>query len=202
MTTPTALLVLAHPRTDSLTARTADRARRRLERDGFTVDLLDLHAENFDPRMTVDDEPDWTNRDKSYSAGTQAHMRRVEAADVIVVVFPVWWFGLPAILKGWIDRVWNHGFAYGRSTPRLRGKRLTWIGLAGYPEEHFTSAGWDESLTRTLTAGIANFCGIDDVAVHLVYGTVPGEAGGDEHAEDILAAAEEGLDDFLRPVVA
>jgi NAD(P)H dehydrogenase (quinone) len=199
MTAPTALLVLAHPRSGSLTARTADRARRRLERGGFTVDLLDLHTENFDPRMTLEDEPDWTNRDKHYSAETEIHMRRVEAADVIVVVFPVWWFGLPAILKGWIDRVWNYGFAYGRGTPRLGGKRIVWIGLAGYPEDHFTSTGWDETLTHTLTAGIANFCGIDDVTVHLVYGTVPDQTSTDDHAENILAIAETGLDKLLQP---
>ncbi|GAA2422429.1 NAD(P)H oxidoreductase [Actinomadura vinacea] len=202
MTAPTALLVLAHSRSTSLTARAADRARRRLERGGFTVDLLDLHAEDFDPRMTIEDEPAWTDPGKGYSAGTEAHMRRIEAADVIVVVFPVWWFGLPAILKGWIDRVWNYGFAYGRSTPRLHGKRIVWIGLAGYSEEHFTSTGWDESLTRTLTVGISNFCDIDDVKVHLVYGTVPDQTARAGHAEDILATAEAGLDRMLQPMVA
>ncbi len=110
----TALLVVAHHRAGSLTAHIADRARVRLEKDGRTVDVLDLHAEDFDPRMTVADEPDWGDRDKTYSAEVRAHMRRIDAADLIVVVFPVWWYGLPAVLKGWIDRVWNYGFAYGR----------------------------------------------------------------------------------------
>ncbi|GII97295.1 NAD(P)H oxidoreductase [Sinosporangium siamense] len=196
MTTPTALLVLAHPRSGSLAARGADRVRRRLAREGFAVDLLDLHAEDFDPRMTTADEPDWSDRDKVYSADAQAHMRRVEAADVIVVVFPVWWFGLPAILKGWVDRVWNYGFAYGGGRSRLRGKRMVWIGLAGYSREHFVAGGWDETLTRTLTAGISTFCGIDEVTVHLVYGTVSGDVGA-ERAEEIVAGVERGVAGLL-----
>ncbi|WP_059005608.1 NAD(P)H oxidoreductase [Streptomyces specialis] len=191
--TRTALLVVAHPRSRSLTARVAARARERLEGAGFAVDLLDLHAEGFDPRMTVADEPDWGDRDKTYSAGTETHMRRLAAADTIVVVFPVWWFGLPAILKGWIDRVWNHGFAYGGGRSRLRGKRLLWLGLAGYSEERFTAGGWDTLLTRQLTQGIAGFCGIEDVTVRLLYGTVPEGTAGDDHVKAVLTAADAAL---------
>ncbi|GAA1933948.1 hypothetical protein GCM10009837_69760 [Streptomyces durmitorensis] len=96
-------------------------------REGHTVDLLDLldlHAEGFDPRMAEADEPDWADRDKTYSDEVHAHMRRVAAADTVIVVFPLWWFGLPALAKGWIDRVWNYGFAYGRSRPRLGALRV------------------------------------------------------------------------------
>jgi NAD(P)H dehydrogenase (quinone) len=193
-----ALLVLAHPREDSLTARAALRARARLEAGGATVDVLDLHAEGFDPRMTPADEPDWADRDKEYSAEVVAHLRRVAAADTIVVVFPVWWFGLPAILKGWFDRVWNYGETYGRSRPRLAGKRMRWLGLTGYGREHFTDGGWDELLDRQLRVGISQFCGIDDAVVRLVHGSVPGR-GGDaaDHVLTVLAAADAALDDLL-----
>ncbi|MBE1530723.1 NAD(P)H oxidoreductase [Actinomadura algeriensis] len=188
----TALLVVAHPRADSLTARVAGRAGERLVAAGHRVDVLDLHAEGFDPRMTSADEPDWSDPGKTYSPGTREHMRRLDAADAIVVVFPVWWFGLPAILKGWVDRVWNYGFAYGGGRSRLAGKRMAWIGLAGYPRDHFTEAGWDRSVERHLRDGIARFCDIEDVSVHLVYDTVSGRP----HTEHI-AAAEAGLDALL-----
>jgi putative NADPH-quinone reductase len=69
--------------------------------------------------MGTADEPDWNDREREYSAEVWAHMQRIDAADTMIVVFPIWWFGLPAILKGWVDRVWNCGFAYGRSGPRL-----------------------------------------------------------------------------------
>jgi putative NADPH-quinone reductase len=184
-----ALLVLAHPRADSLTSRIARRTRDRLEARSYTVDLLDLHAEGFDPRMTPLDEPDWGDRDKAYSPEVRAHMARVGAADVVVVVFPLWWFGLPAVLKGWIDRVWNYGFAYGRSAPRLRGKRMLWVGLVSYQQAEFARLGWDDVVTRTLATGISAFCGIEDAAVHLVYDSL--EAG-----EAALTAADGGLDAF------
>ncbi|MDG4862136.1 NAD(P)H oxidoreductase [Streptomyces sp. T-3] len=184
-----ALLVLAHPRPDSLTAQLARHTEARLVRDGYTVDLLDLHAEDFDPRLGPEDEPDWADRDKPYSAEVQAHMRRVEAADIIVAVFPLWWFGPPAILKGWIDRVWNHGFAYGRSTPRLRDKRMLWISLVSYPQEQFAELGWDESVARMLRVGISQFCGIEDASVHFVYDSLNvGEAA--------FKSADAGLDAF------
>ncbi|MYV99561.1 NAD(P)H oxidoreductase [Streptomyces sp. SID3343] len=189
----TALLVVAHPRSDSLTAKIAARAHDRLVAAGHTVDVLDLRAEGFDPRMTPADEPDWSDRDKRYSPQVRAHMGRVEAADTIVVVFPVWWFGLPALLKGWIDRVWNHGFAYGRSRPRLAGKRMQWIGLAGYSSEHFAEGGWDDLIDRRLRVGISNFCGIEDAHVHLVHDSVATGA----HDDALLTSADLALTRFL-----
>ncbi|WP_369688995.1 NAD(P)H-dependent oxidoreductase [Streptomyces sp. Wb2n-11] len=112
-------------------------------------------------------------------------MRRVEAADTVVVVFPLWWFGLPAVLKGWIDRVWNHGFAYGRPVPRLRGKRMLWLALAAYEEEAFTEAGWDELVGRQLRVGISEYCGIEDAEVHFVYDSL--KAGADALKEADVA---------------
>ncbi|MDX3233021.1 NAD(P)H-dependent oxidoreductase [Streptomyces sp. ME19-01-6] len=110
------LLVIAHPRSSSLTAQVAARACERLEADGGTVDVRDLHAEGFDPRMTPEDEPDFDEPGKVCSPEVRALTRRIGAADEIVMVSPVWLYGLPALLKGWIDRVWNHGFAYGMRT--------------------------------------------------------------------------------------
>ncbi|MBT2401363.1 NAD(P)H oxidoreductase [Streptomyces sp. ISL-100] len=182
-----ALLVVAHPRPDSLTAQLAERARARLAADGYSVDVLDLHAEDFDPRMSPADEPDWADLDKEYSAEVRAHMRRVWAADTIVVVFPLWWFGLPAILKGWIDRVWNNGFAYGQRAPRLRGKRMLWLALAAYGEEQFVERGWNELVGRLLRVGISEYCGIEDAQVHFVYDSLGAGA-------DVLKEADVALD--------
>lgn len=195
-----ALLLLAHPRGNSLTAQIADRAFRRMQAAGVTVDVLNLHAEGFDPRMGTADEPDWNDRDREYSAEVRAHMQRIDAADAIVVVFPIWWFGLPAILKGWVDRVWNYGFAYGRSSPRLAGKRILWVGLAGYSEELFVNGGWDELMDRQLRVGISEFSGIEDATVRLIYGTVPDRADHEArsaHLRTVLTSADTALNEFL-----
>lgn len=161
-------MVVAHHRTDSLTAHTARRAAARLEAAGYRIDLLDLHAEGFDPRMTTSDQPDWGNREKPYSDEVHAHMQRILDADVIVAVFPVYWQSVPAILKGWIDRVWNYGFAYGRSKPRLAGKRMLWLGLAGATGDDPVVEGMQTVLEANLSEGIASYCGLSHSTVALL----------------------------------
>ncbi|MEU9000455.1 NAD(P)H oxidoreductase [Streptomyces sp. NPDC059982] len=164
----TALVVVAHHRSDSLTAHTARRATAQLEAAGYRVDLLDLHAEGFDPRMNVEDQPDWGNREKPYSDETHLHMRRILDADVVIAVFPVYWQGLPAILKGWIDRVWNYGFAYGRSKPRLAGKRMLWLALGGATSDDPIAESMQSVLEAGLSDGIAYYCGFSRSTVGLL----------------------------------
>ncbi|MGW5090227.1 NAD(P)H oxidoreductase [Streptomyces coelicoflavus] len=197
---PHTLLVLAHPRPDSLTAQVAGHLRTRVEEADGTVDVLDLYAEDFDPRLTPADEPDWEDREKRYSPEVHAHMDRVVAADDILVVFPVWWFAPPAVVKGWIDRVWNYGFAYGRSRPRLARKRMLWLGLAGGPDADYAKAGLDSAMDVQLRVGVSEFCGIADASVHLLHGTelsgVP-QALRPARVREVLAAAGAALESHL-----
>ncbi|WP_327144406.1 NAD(P)H oxidoreductase [Nocardia sp. NBC_01327] len=164
----TALVVLSHHRQDSLTAHIARRTVYQLESAGYRVDLLDLHAEGFDPRMNTADQPDWNDRDKPYSPEVEEHMRRILAADLIIAVFPVYWSYAPALLKGWIDRVWNYGFAYGRSKAKLAGKRMLWIGLAGATADDDVIPVMHTMLENQLSAGIAYYCGLSDSRIALL----------------------------------
>lgn len=166
---PTALIVVSHHRSDSLTVHIGDVTAARLKEAGYEIDLLNLHAEGFDPRMTVADQPDWDDRDKAYSPEVQTHMERILAADVVIPVFPVYWNSAPALLKGWIDRAWNYGFAYGRSQSRLAGKRMLWIGLAGAGDGDDFSAWMKETLDRVLREGISFYSGITESAVAVLH---------------------------------
>ncbi|MER6678519.1 NAD(P)H oxidoreductase [Streptomyces sp. NPDC000983] len=192
--TRTALVVVAHHRSDSLTAHTARRAAARLEAAGYRIDLLDLHAEGFDPRMNVADQPDWGDREKTYSQETHAHMRRILDADVIVAAFPVYWQSVPAVLKGWIDRVWNYGFAYGRSKPRLAGKRMLWLGLAGATADDPIAEGMQSVLEAGLSEGIAYYCGFSQSTVGLLLDAEERpqrvDAEGNLHIGDAVTDAE------------
>ncbi|MET9062933.1 NAD(P)H oxidoreductase [Streptomyces antibioticus] len=190
----TALVVVAHHRSDSLTAHTARRAAAQLEAAGYRIDLLDLHAEGFDPRMNVEDQPDWGNREKPYSDETHAHMRRILHADVVVAVFPVYWQSVPAVLKGWIDRVWNYGFAYGRSTPRLAGKRMLWLALAGATADDPVAESMQSVLEANLSDGIAYYCGFSRSTVALLLDAEERpqriDAGGNLLVGEAVAGAE------------
>ncbi|WAZ26728.1 NAD(P)H oxidoreductase [Streptomyces cinnabarinus] len=190
----TALVVVAHHRSDSLTAHTARRAAARLQAAGYRIDLLDLHAEGFDPRMNVEDQPDWGDREKAYSEEVHAHMRRILDADVVVAVFPVYWQSVPAVLKGWIDRVWNYGFAYGRSKPRLAGKRMLWLGLAGATADDPIAEGMQSVLEANLSEGIASYCGFSHSSVGLLLDAEERpqrvDAQGNLHVGDAVVGAD------------
>ncbi|NUS44736.1 MAG: NAD(P)H oxidoreductase [Mycobacteriaceae bacterium] len=218
-TARTALVVVAHHRADSLTAHMARLATGRLAAAGYQVDVLDLRAEGFDPRMTAADQPDWDDRDKRYSDEVHAHMARMSAADVVIAVFPVYWVGPPALLKGWIDRVWNYGFGYGRSTARLAGKRMLWLGLAGAASDDPIVREMQQALENQLSQGIATYCGFAESSVRLLL-DVEGQpqridaqgnlviddalVGGarEAHYADLDRRAAEFVDAFAAPVPA
>jgi putative NADPH-quinone reductase len=111
-----ALVVLAHPLSDSLCAHLAQQTVEALRSRGATVDVVDLYAEAFQPALTAEE------RRLHYAtpepgADVVAMQQRLAAADTLVLVFPTWWFSLPAMLKGWFDRVWAPNFAFENGTP-------------------------------------------------------------------------------------
>ncbi|GAB4002879.1 NAD(P)H oxidoreductase [Glycomyces albus] len=197
---PVALIVVAHHRTDSLTASVAERAANRLEDDGYRVDLLNLHAEGFDPRNSIADEPDYSDRDKTYSAEVHRHIRRVHAAEVVIVAFPVWWFGLPALLKGWFDRVWNYGLTYGRSKSPMAGKRMLWLALAGLTAGDPNADLVTTVLEGPLRRGVSEYCGIPDAHTAVLFDSEGQDLSGRvraDHYRDLFARADEAVEKLL-----
>ncbi len=169
------LVVVDHPRPASLTHAVAGAFCSGLNRAGHEVATLDLYGENFDPRMTPADEPDWDDMTKTYSAEVEAHMERIRAVDAMAFVFPVWWWGLPAMTKGYIDRVFNQGFAYGGST-KVPLKRIDWLGIAANDKASYVKRGYLDALKTQALVGIANYCGVEDTRLELFYESL---AGGD-----------------------
>lgn len=157
------LLVLAHPLPESFAASVARTAREALEASGHVIDLLDLYAEDFDPRLSEAERRGYFDipYDTSAVAGIVA---RLKAADGLVLVFPQWWFNFPAILKGFFDRIFAPGVAFthdasgGRIVPHLTNIRLLYaLTTTGSPWwlVHFYMGN---PVRRLLKRGIANFC--------------------------------------------
>jgi NAD(P)H dehydrogenase (quinone) len=168
------LLVVAHPRRASLTFTVATVLARELERCGSRVEWADLVREGFDPVLAPEDEPDWGHPDKRYSAAVHAEMARIERNDATLLVFPVWWWSMPALLKGWIDRVWNNGWAYGgRSYPH---RRVWMVGIAGVSAEDYGKHGYDAAMRTQLDLGVLGYCEIPDRRLELLYGSLEGAA--------------------------
>lgn len=104
------LTVLDHPDPNSFSSAIARRFCAGAESAGHTTELLDLHVEKFDPRWSMAD----IEGDASGQAppDIRAEQERINRADAIGFVFPLFWWGMPAMTKGWIDRVWTWGWAY------------------------------------------------------------------------------------------
>jgi NAD(P)H dehydrogenase (quinone) len=100
------LVVYCHPVPESFCAALRDTVIATLERNGHAVDLLDLYAEGFDPVMPADERRGY-NEMKRGDHPFPDHAERLEKADALLFVYPTWWYGLPAMLKGWLDRVWT-----------------------------------------------------------------------------------------------
>ena len=115
-------IVWSHPRRNSLTAQMVHSLRQRAEARGAHVTELDLYRSDFDPVLRVEDEPEWDNPDKRYSPEVHRLFAELDNQDIIFFVFPVWWYSFPAMLKGYLERVWNYGLAYGEQN-RLTAKR-------------------------------------------------------------------------------
>ena len=125
------LVIYAHPLADSFTGALHRAAVGALERAGHEVDDFDLYAMGFDPVMTPPERRAHNTADPDLSA-VEHHVERLRAAEALVLCFPVWWYGMPAILKGYFDRVWVNGVAFhlhesGRMDPGLDRLKRLWV---------------------------------------------------------------------------
>jgi NAD(P)H dehydrogenase (quinone) len=165
---PHALIVFAHPEPTSFTAAMKDTARRALEEAGMVVEVSDLYGEGFNPvagrhDFNTEANPDrfhyqteqhhaWVN--DGYAADLLREQERFSRADLLVLVFPLWWGGIPAILKGWAERVFSYGFGYADGARFdkgfFRGRRGI-LGLStGGPKARFSGDGVYGEIDRLL----------------------------------------------------
>ena len=101
-------IILAHPEPESFCASLAVEVKSAAVEAGFEGEILDLYKEGFDPLLTGEE----IRRRFSFEKQVQEHQKRVEEADMLVWIHPDWWGGMPAVLKGWLDRVFAPGFAF------------------------------------------------------------------------------------------
>jgi NAD(P)H dehydrogenase (quinone) len=168
------LIVFAHPHQESFNHAILQSAIHALESKGNTVVVRDLYALGFNPVLSQED----------FQAFEKGHMpddiaqeqRYISESDTITLIYPVWWTGMPAILKGYIDRVFAHGFAYrfneeGTIDALLGDKKGFMITTFGTPSSTYEGSGMIGSLKQTSDEGIFGFCGIQQCG-HLFFGTV------------------------------
>ncbi len=127
------LVVYCHPNPHSFTHAVLEAVRVGLDDAGCDVRVLDLYAEGFDPVLVVDERR--RRRDLDKVEATRAHRDQIAWSDALIFVYPVWWGGFPAMLKGYVDRTFVSGLTYS-----FQGRPKTAVlpqGLMGGKEAHF-----------------------------------------------------------------
>ena len=105
------LVVYCHPAADSFASAVLDTAVAALHAAHHEVRVTDLYAEGFDPVLTADEHSHHLD-DPATKPGITEHVANLRWCESLVLVYPTWWAGQPAMLKGWIDRVWVNGVAW------------------------------------------------------------------------------------------
>ena len=162
------LVVLCHPRPDSLTSQIAKAFSEGATKEGHQVELLDLYKENFDPVLRIEDEPN-DGALENYSLEVQTEFERLNNNDAVVMVFPLWWWSVPAMLKGWIDRVWNYGLMYGSNEHNV--KKGLMIAVAGATREQLIKRDYEATINTSLNIGILDYCGVKDSEIMILKET-------------------------------
>lgn len=167
------LIVVSHPNPASLTHGVAAQIRNGITRadPAATVELADLSAEGFDPRFTQADL-DGHLRRQPFPADVRAEQARLDRAGAVVLVFPVYWWAMPAHLKGWIDRVFSNGWAYDDSSGRMEKKlarlQVHLVGLGGADQRTWTKRGYETAMKTQIDTGIFDYCGASVVSSTLL----------------------------------
>ena len=163
------LIVFAHPEPASFSAALKNQAVATLTAAGHAVVVSDLYAQGWNPALGPQEfdhdradaafldlacEQEHAFANDSHAADVRAEQAKVGAAELVLLHFPVWWFGMPALLKGWVDRVFSRGFAYsaGRKYERghFHGKRAMLCITTGTASTLYEPDGIDGNLLHVL----------------------------------------------------
>jgi putative NADPH-quinone reductase len=158
------LLVVAHPCADSYTHACAEAAARGLAGAGHSVDTIDLYAEGFRAQMSRVERDAYESEQPILDPMVADHAARLSGADAIVFVYPTWWSGLPAVLKGWLERVMVPGVAFtlDETTRKLRpglGNIRHIVGLSTYGSSSRYVKLMNDNGRRILTRALRMSCG-------------------------------------------
>lgn len=192
------LLVFAHPEPRSLNGALRDVAVQTLKSQGHEVRVSDLYADGFKSEVDRADFPTLESDERlkpatasgeafaanALTEDVKAEHEKLLWADMLILQFPLWWYTMPAILKGWVDRVYAYGFAYGvgEHSDRhwgdrfgegtLAGKRAMLIVTTGGWEEHYAARGVNgpiDDLLFPINHGILYYPGYDVLPPFVAY---------------------------------
>ncbi|MFH1858289.1 MAG: NAD(P)H-dependent oxidoreductase [Candidatus Omnitrophota bacterium] len=168
------LVIYAHPNPKSFNHAVKEQIETVLKSQKKEFWIRDLYSLNFNPALSAADLTQLAQG--AVPQDIQTEQDFVRKADTLIFVHPVWWFGMPAVLKGYIDRVFSYGFAYRVTKKGLEGllsdKKVMIFNTTGGMEEDYQKQGYIEGIKTTVERGIFEFCGMK-VILHKYFYAVP-----------------------------
>ncbi|WP_437616024.1 NAD(P)H-dependent oxidoreductase [Erwinia sp. V71] len=175
-------IVVSHPLADSLTHRVAQQIAAGVQQHaGHSAQIHDLRRNGFDPRFNAADMAAF-QKQAPIPADVVAEQQKIAAADALVLVYPVYWWSLPGLLKGWIDRVFCNGWAYdddmqGKLVKKLGHLPVHLVALGAADSGTWQRHGYRQAMQTQIDHGIFDYCGApvasstvllqEDIAQHL-----------------------------------
>ncbi|MGM0878011.1 MAG: NAD(P)H-dependent oxidoreductase [Bacillota bacterium] len=168
------LIILAHPCEDSFNAAICNEIKDQLTNKNYEVKIRDLYKLKFDPVLIEDNHTSFYQN--NLPKEIQLEQNEILWAENLVFIFPSWWCGMPAILKGYFDRVFTNGFAFRFTNSEvdglLKGKKAIIFQTTSQTEEFMKPSQLVSSMETTMDVGIFDYCGID-VITHKFFFSVP-----------------------------
>lgn len=209
-------IIHAHPEPKSFNAALTRTAVSFLENNGHKVKVSDLYSMGFNPvsdqrNFIAIQNPEffkqqteelYASETNGFSSDILAEIEKLEWCDALILQFPLWWFGMPAILKGWADRVLVMGRIYGGGkwydNGSFKGKRAMTSVTTGGPEQMYSLNGLNGDINQILypiNHGILRFNGFDVLPPFITWG--PAHLG-DSERKSCLSAYKQCLTDFMK----
>lgn len=188
------LVVFVHPKRDSFTGALLDSFVAGLDEASHRATVADLYREGFEPRFGDGDVAHFDGHGP-LPEDARAEQRRIEQADGLVFIFPVWWWSFPAMLKGWVDRVFTGGWAYDyaddKSIGLLKDRPVLLIASAATSAATYAKYGYDNAFSAQIDIGIMAFCGLERVTSRLLHDVGEDTAITEAHLATALALGRE-----------
>ncbi len=195
-------VVLAHPKPTSFCAALARTCVEHLRAGGHEAQLHDLYAMDFDPRLKAEEMP--TPHGVTPAPDVVAERRLLSGVKSFIFVYPFWFNAPPAILKGYVDRVFGMGFGYapgaGGTEALLTGKSLLSFSTSGAPDDWVNHTGALKALMTVFDIHLQGVCGLR-VVDHKHFGGVVSNMT-DKSGADVLEQVRTRLDELFEPAVA
>ena len=157
------LIIYSHLNPASFTRAIVDEVERKSKENGHEVKIIDLYNEQFNPILGMPDI-EYMFMGKEMPNDIQQYQELITWADHLTIVYPMWWAQMPAILKGFIDRVFSHGFAFQLTENGpiglLKGKTAHVFINTNTPTAIYEETLMNKAQIRVIEEGVFEFCGI------------------------------------------